>query len=110
MVTPRAESSPSNCATPGEISRSRDNDSPFQVLAKLFRFDLPLPERQRLRLANLDEGLVRHQRERGCVVGQRSGQDEVVVPVHQDTDHTFPSLQSRVSNRVTDCEMVDDLS
>jgi hypothetical protein len=53
---------------------------------------------------------VPHQRQRGCLVRSGPGQYEVIVPVYQDTDYTFSSLQARVSNRITDCEMVDDLS
>jgi hypothetical protein len=67
-------------------------------------------QRQRLRLANLDDGPVPHQRQGGCLVRQRSGKNEVVVTVYQDAYHMPSSLQARVRNRVTDCEMVDNLS
>src|SRR5450755_4749452 len=30
--------------------------------------------------------------------------------MHQDSDHLVSSLQSRIGNRVANCEMVDDLS
>src|SRR5580658_11127115 len=92
------------------LTVARDNDCPFQVLSKLFRPNLPLPERRRLRLANLDDGPVPYQRQRGRLVRFRSGQYKVVVPVYQNADHAFSSLQPRVSNRVTDCKLVDDLS
>jgi hypothetical protein len=48
--------------------------------------------------------------QRHAAVSSGNGEYEVIVPVYQDTDDKFSSLQARVSNRVTDCEMVDDLS
>src|SRR5271166_4399717 len=63
---------------------ARDNERPSQVLSKLFRPNLPLPERRRLCLANLDNGPVLHQRQRGCRVWHWAGKNEVVVAVYQD--------------------------
>lgn len=51
-----------------------------------------------------------HKRQGGCIVRLRSGQNKVVVSVYQDADHIFSSLQAWIGDRVTDCEMVDDLS
>ena len=50
--------------------------------------------------------------ERQCrgVVRYRPGQNEVVVAMSQDADHSFSSLQARIGNRIANCKMIDDLS
>src|ERR1700730_18428488 len=71
---------------------ARDDYRPFQVLSKLFWPNLPLAERRGFCLTDLDDGPVPHQRQCGGFVGCRPGQNEVVVSVDQDADHSFSSL------------------
>src|ERR1700722_5529815 len=92
------------------LTIARDNYRPFQVLSKLFRSNLPLAEKRGFFLTDLDDGPVPRQCQCGCFVRCRAGQDEVVVSVDQDADHSFSSLQARIGNGVTNREMVHDLS
>ena len=111
MVTPRAESSPSNCVTPGEASLSPGTITAHSRFSRnSFNLICHWTERRGFRLTDLDDGPVPHQRQCGGFVWCRPGQNEMVVSVDQDADHEFSSLQARIRNGVTNCEMVDDLS
>jgi hypothetical protein len=111
MVTPRAESSSSNCATPGEVSRSPGTMTAHSRFSRN-SFDLichcPKDDDLVSPIWTIDQ--CRTSASAATSSGNGPDSMKVVVPVYQDTDHTFSSLQARVSNRVTDCEMVDDLS
>src|ERR1700683_3046947 len=48
--------------------------------------------------------------ERGGFVRLGPAQDEMVIAMHQDTDHFALSLETRIKYRMTDGKMVHDLS
>src|SRR5258708_30536 len=70
--------------------------SPLQIFSKLFVANLPLAERRRFWLTDLNNGPVACQGNGRLFIGQRPAKDEVVVPVYQDADHSAASLQAQV--------------
>src|ERR1700676_2478761 len=71
---------------------ARHDHGPFQIFSKFFCADLPLFEGGRLLIADLDDGPVPRESHCGRFIWYRSAQDEVVVAVHQDADHTVANL------------------
>ena len=71
---------------------ARHDHGPFQIFSKFFCADLPLFEGGRLLIADLDDGPVPRESHCGRFIWYRSAQDEVVVSVHQDADHTVANL------------------
>jgi hypothetical protein len=61
--------------------------SPLQIFSKLLGANLPLAERGRFLLTDLDDGPMAGQGDGGLFIGRRPAQDEVVVSVDQDADH-----------------------
>src|SRR5712664_2986873 len=70
--------------------------SPFEIFSKLFGANLPLAERRRFLVSNVNEGPMPCQGEGRLFIRQRPAKNEVVVPMHQDANHFSASLQARV--------------
>jgi hypothetical protein len=63
----------------GNLTIAGNNYSPFQIFSKLFGAKLPLAERRRFLLTDLNDGPMACQGDGGLFIGQRPAQDEVVV-------------------------------
>src|SRR5258708_27957682 len=112
MVTPRAESSPSNCATPGEVSRSPGTMTAHSRFSRNSLDQIchcPKDDDFASPIWTMDQCRARA----SVAASSGNGPDSMkwLFPcTRQDTDHTFSSLQAPVSNRVTAFEMVDHLT
>src|SRR5260370_18715882 len=80
----------------GSFTISGHDYSPFEIFSKLLGANLPLAERRRFWLTDLNNGPVACQGEGRLFIGQRPANDEVVVPMHQDADHFAASLPALV--------------
>src|SRR5260370_16618026 len=79
----------------GRFTISGHDYSPFEIFSKLFGANLPLAERRRFLVSNVNEGPMPCQGEGRLFIRQRPPQNEVFVPIHQDATHSSASLQAR---------------
>jgi hypothetical protein len=74
----------------GNLTLTGHYDGPFQVLPELSRADAPWLQSGRRLGTYLDHGPMANQGDRHSGVGQRTTDDEVVIPVHQDPYRVVP--------------------
>ena len=85
---------------------SRYHHSPFQILSEFSGDDLPLIERRRCCRSDLNEGPVSNECECDFSVRKGTAHDEMIVAMHQNSNHTISCFDARIVNRMADGEMV----
>lgn len=71
---------------------------------------MPSIERPRCCGSDLNQAPVSNERECNVSVRQWTADDEMIVAMHQNTDHATSYLEARIGNRITDREMVHHMS
>jgi hypothetical protein len=65
-----------------DVSVTGDDNGPLQVFSKLLRANLPLLEGKRSPIADLNDGPMARERERGGFIGYWATQDKMIVTMY----------------------------
>jgi len=87
MTMPRAVRSFSARRLPPRYCGRRERLLPLQIFAKLFAANLPSSGRCRGRDADVHHGAMSGERYRLRLIGWRSAENEVIVPVNRDFNY-----------------------
>jgi hypothetical protein len=92
-----------------ELAIAWDDHCPFQVFPELSRANAPPLQSDRRRLPNLYERPVPGKGQRRLSIREWAAHDEVIVPMHQNSDHGDSRFEPRIGNGAADCKMIDHL-
>src|SRR5207245_8800206 len=94
----------------GSPAISTHDHRPCQIFPELARADAPWLERGRRLRSHLNERPMPYQRQRGGSIRLAAAHDEMIVAMHQNSNHTISCFDARIVNRMADGEMVHHLA